>query len=101
MVTFVTAAATLDPLTHCAGPGMEPVSWHCRDATDPIAPQREFSDLQSSHHLFCQQMSKASRKIINDILPISDLQWILVEEMNNSVTANELNDMILLNITRE
>ena len=32
---------TPDPLTHSAGPGIEPVSWRCRDATDPIAPQWE------------------------------------------------------------
>ena len=27
--------------THCAGPGMEPVSQHSKDATDPVAPQWE------------------------------------------------------------
>ena len=30
------AAATQDPLTHCAGLGMEPASWCCRDTADPI-----------------------------------------------------------------
>ena len=33
--------ATLDPLTCCARPGIEPVSWRCRDAADPIVPQWE------------------------------------------------------------
>lgn len=36
-----TSAATPDPLTHHAGPGTEPVSWCCIDATDPIVPQWE------------------------------------------------------------
>ena len=27
----------LDPLTHLAWPGIKPVPWCCRDATDPIA----------------------------------------------------------------
>ena len=25
-----------DHLTHCAGPGIEPVSWHCKDGANPI-----------------------------------------------------------------
>ena len=29
-------------LTHCTGPGIEPVS---QDATDPFAPQQEFQEL--------------------------------------------------------
>ena len=41
----VAYAVTQDPLTHCAGPGIEPVSWHCRDATNHIAPQRELQDM--------------------------------------------------------
>ena len=28
-------------LTHCFRWGTEPASWGCRDATDPVAPQRE------------------------------------------------------------
>ena len=40
-VTYASAAATLDPLTHCAGSGMAPVSWCCRDAAHPIVPQQE------------------------------------------------------------
>ena len=39
--TYVAAVAMLDPLTHCAWPGIEPESWCCRDATDPIVPQRK------------------------------------------------------------
>ena len=34
-----TAAATLDPLTNCAGwVGIKPASWSCRDASGPIVP---------------------------------------------------------------
>ena len=32
---------TLDPLTNCTELGIEPVSWCCRDAADPIVPQQE------------------------------------------------------------
>ena len=27
--------------THCAGPGIEPASWCCRDATNPMVSQGE------------------------------------------------------------
>ena len=30
-----------DPLTHYAWLGIKPASWHCRDTTDPTAPQQE------------------------------------------------------------
>ena len=39
--TYTTAAASLDPLTHCAQPGIEPESCHYRDTANPTAPQRE------------------------------------------------------------
>ena len=39
--TCATAVAALDPLTHCAGLGIEPASWSCRDALNPIVPQQE------------------------------------------------------------
>ena len=37
------AAATVmpDPLTHYAKLGIEPASWHCRDAATPVVPQWE------------------------------------------------------------
>ena len=35
VVTYAAAAATLDPLTRCAGPGIEPASQHSRDTADP------------------------------------------------------------------
>ena len=41
-MTYTIAVATRDPLTHHAGPGTEPVSWCCREAADPIAPEQEF-----------------------------------------------------------
>ena len=40
-MTYLAAAAVLDPLTHCAGPGIKPASWSCRDAIDPVAPQEK------------------------------------------------------------
>lgn len=42
MVTYAAVARCyLDPLTRCAGPGIEPASWRHRDASHPVAPQRE------------------------------------------------------------
>ena len=41
VVTDAEAVAPLDPLTHCAGQGIELASWRCRDTADPIVPQRE------------------------------------------------------------
>ena len=38
VATYAPIAAMPDPLTHCAGLGIEPVSQHCRDATDPAVP---------------------------------------------------------------
>jgi len=40
-VTYAAAEAMPDPLTHWARPGIEPVSWCCRQAADPIVPQQE------------------------------------------------------------
>ena len=37
--------AMLDPLTHRAGPGMQPVSWCCRDATDAVVPWQELREV--------------------------------------------------------
>ena len=38
------AVAVPDPLTHCSRPGIEPVSWYCRDATNLLVPQWELLD---------------------------------------------------------
>ena len=46
IVTCDTAAAMLDPLIYCARLGIKPVSWHCKDATNPFAPQQEFKLMQ-------------------------------------------------------
>ena len=35
------ATYAIDPLTRYAGLGIEPVSWHNRDAVNPVAPQQE------------------------------------------------------------
>ena len=37
--SYATAAAMPDPLTHCAGLGIEPVFWRCRDTTNPVLPR--------------------------------------------------------------
>ena len=39
--TYMATAATLDPLTHCAGQESSLHPWHCRDATNLTAPQWE------------------------------------------------------------
>ena len=41
VVIHTSATAMLDPLTHCAGLGIEPASWYGRDAANPLEPQRE------------------------------------------------------------
>ena len=41
MLAYVTVAAKPDPFSYCTGLGIEPMSWHCRDAANPIAPQWE------------------------------------------------------------
>lgn len=38
VATYTAALATVDPIIHCAGLGIELMSWHCRDATDPVVP---------------------------------------------------------------
>ena len=39
--TSTPAAAMPDPFTRCTGQGIEPASWCCRDANDPVVPQQE------------------------------------------------------------
>ena len=41
-VTCIAAGLTSDLLIHCAGPGIKPASWCCRDASDPIMPEQVF-----------------------------------------------------------
>ena len=41
VVTYAAASSMPDPLIHCAGPGIVPASWCCRDATNPTASQQE------------------------------------------------------------
>ena len=45
------AVAMPDPLTHCAGRGIEPSSWCCRDAADPTEPQGNSQALGFAHKL--------------------------------------------------
>ena len=46
--TLPAAMARLDPLSHCAGLGIEPVFWCYRDTDDSVAPPCFFS----CHHVF-------------------------------------------------
>ena len=55
VATYAATAATLDPLTYCAGPGIEPMS--CRDTANPVVPQQElftciFNKGQIIHYRF-------------------------------------------------
>ena len=45
--TYTVAAATLDLLTHCAGLGIEPAFWHCRDTADLVVLQWELPERTS------------------------------------------------------
>ena len=45
VATYGAAATMPDPLTHRAGLGIEPESLHCRNATDPVAAQRELVEV--------------------------------------------------------
>ena len=48
---YAAAAATLDPLNRCAGLGIEPAAWCCRDVADPAAPQQELHYLPNLYFL--------------------------------------------------
>lgn len=39
VTTYPTTRATLDALTDCTGPRIEPAAWCCRDSAKPIVPQ--------------------------------------------------------------
>ena len=41
VATCAAAVAMLDPLTHCAGLGIKPASWHCGDTANPIVSQQK------------------------------------------------------------
>ena len=41
VATYAAATAVQFLVTHCAEPGIEPASWTCREATDPVVPQWE------------------------------------------------------------
>ena len=40
-MTYAAPAETPDPLIHCAGPGIKPASWRCRNAAGPVVPQQD------------------------------------------------------------
>ena len=49
---YATSVAMPDLLTHWAGLGIKPESCHCRDALNPLVPQRELSGLVFHVFLF-------------------------------------------------
>ena len=44
VAAYAEVTATSDPLTHCARLGIEPASWHHRDAADSVAPHGDFKN---------------------------------------------------------
>ena len=52
VATYTEAAAVPDPLTHWAGPGVKPVTWRCRNATNPTVPQQQLLMLMDYFFLF-------------------------------------------------
>lgn len=44
-MTYATAVAMSDPIIRCAGLGIEPGPWHCRDAAYPIELQQELQQI--------------------------------------------------------
>ena len=55
----------MNPLTHCAGLGIEPVSWQCRDTADPVALQQFRSlallsglRIQRCYELWCRSQMR-------------------------------------------
>lgn len=55
VATYEATAATLDPLTYCARPGIKSASWSYRGATDPVVPQQELPILHflDMRKVFC------------------------------------------------
>ena len=65
VATYTKAVVTRDPLTNCAGPGVEPVSWHCRDTANPIVPQWEIPVLSSNVPLSATPYTEISPSIMS------------------------------------
>lgn len=59
-------------LTHCAGPGIEPVSQHSRDVADPIVPQWELPEFRTHSHTY--SLFQASKLLLKAGVVILILQ---------------------------
>ena len=62
-------------LTHCAGPGIEPAFWSCKDMANPTAPQQELLFLFLSLFFFLFGCTKGTWKFPGQVLnpsPSSD-----------------------------
>ena len=68
IVTYAEVRATRNPLTHCAGPGIDPTSWHCRDAADPIAPRGNSWPLSCPLSSLCCHVQGISRAKVTFLL---------------------------------
>lgn len=55
-MTYIAAVAMPNPLTPTARPEIEPASWYCRDAANPVASQRELllTALYQGNHVTMQ-----------------------------------------------
>ena len=51
VATYPEDAATPELLPHCTQLGIESVSWHCRDTTNPVVPQQELPHIYI--HIYC------------------------------------------------
>ena len=74
VVTYAAAVAIVDLLTHYAGPGIEPTSWHCRDAADPTVPQQ---------------------KLLSYLFPCSSLLFPFLHWLKNSCDPNHLYSLLI------
>ena len=59
---YTIVVSVLDRLTHSAGPGVEPVSWCCRDAVNSIGLQWELLKLCSFNSV-CLPLTSKTKKI--------------------------------------
>ena len=57
----------LDPSTYCVGPGIEPVSWCCRNAVDPVVSQQDL--LQDSF------LAKTDAELEEEAVVIAQCLW--------------------------
>ena len=81
VATYMATMAMPDPLTYCAGLGIEPFPWHCRDLTEPVASQQELNPPKFWRVLFRYFAKYPSIMVLSDIFLIIRLAlWFWEEE---------------------